>query len=88
MKEAKTAPKEKIEEFLKSLEETEFETPVQEVEFEDRLSDFEIEDLRKQLEERGLPPEEVESIVKQARNLPSALIEDLLQSIDADLEKK
>ncbi|MFW9892375.1 MAG: hypothetical protein ACFFFO_09245, partial [Candidatus Thorarchaeota archaeon] len=88
MKEAETAPKERIQEFLKSLEDTELEIPIEKVDFEDRLSDFEIEDLRKQLEERGIPPEEIESIVKQARNLPSALIDDLLKSIDADLDKK
>ncbi len=88
MKEAKTAPKERIEEFLKTLEDTELDIPIEEVEFEDRLNDFEIEDLRRQLEQRGLPPEEIESIVKQARSLPSALIDDLLKSIDADLDKK
>ncbi|MFW9927737.1 MAG: hypothetical protein ACFFDM_13390, partial [Candidatus Thorarchaeota archaeon] len=88
MKEAETAPKERIDEFLKSLEDTELEIPIQEVEFEDRLSDFEIEDLREQLVQRGIPPEEIESIVMQARNLPSALIDDLLKSIDADLDKK
>ena len=58
------------------------------MEFEDRLSDFELEDLRKQLEKRGLPPEEIGSIVKQAKNLPSALIDDLLKSIDVDLEER
>jgi hypothetical protein len=88
MKEAETAPKERIEEFLKSLEETELEIPIKEIEFEDRLSDFELEDLRKQLEQRGLPQEEIESIVKQAKNLPSALIDDLLKSIDADLKER
>jgi hypothetical protein len=88
MKEAETAPKEKIEEFVKSLEDTKLEIPIQEIEFEDRLSEIEVEDLRKQLVERGIPPEEIESIVAQARNLPSALIDDLLKSIDADLDKK
>ncbi|MFW9842232.1 MAG: hypothetical protein ACFFES_15145 [Candidatus Thorarchaeota archaeon] len=88
MKEAETAPKKRIEEFLKSIEEADLEIPVDEVEFEDRLSEFEIDDLRNQLEQRGLPPEEIDSIIEQARNLPSALIEDLLKSIDADLDKK
>ena len=88
MKETETAPREKIEEFLKSLDDTKLEIPIEETEFEDRLSDFEIEDLRKQLKERGLPSKEIESIVEQARNLPSALIDDLLKSIDADLDKK
>jgi hypothetical protein len=88
MKEAETAPRKRIEEFLKSLEEAELEIPIEEVEFEDRLSEFEVDDLRKQLEQRGLPPEEIDSIIEQARNLPSALIDDLLKSIDADLDKK
>ncbi len=88
MKEAETAPREKIEEFLKSLEDTELDIPIQEIDFEDRLNEIEIEDLRKQLEKRGLPSEEIESIVAQAKNLPSALIDDLLKSIDADLDKK
>jgi hypothetical protein len=88
MKEAETAPKETIEEFVKSLDDTKLEIPIEEddVEFEDRLSDFEIEDLSKQLEKRGLPPEEVNNIVQQAKNLPSALIDDLLKSIDEDMK--
>jgi hypothetical protein len=88
MKEAETAPKERIEEFLESLEDTELEVPVEDVEFEDRLSDFELEDLRKELEKRNLPVEEINTIVKQARNLPKALLDDLLKSIDADLEAR
>jgi hypothetical protein len=62
--------------------------PIKEVEFEDRLSDLEIENLREQLEQRGLPQEEIASILKQAKNLPSALIDELLRSIDADLDAK
>ena len=88
MKEAKTAPRENIEAFLESIEDTELEVPIKEVEFEDRLSDLEIENLREQLEQRGLPQEEVASILKQAKNLPSALIDELLRSIDADLDAK
>ncbi|MFW9807059.1 MAG: hypothetical protein ACFFFK_10065, partial [Candidatus Thorarchaeota archaeon] len=88
MQEAETAPREKIQAFLETLEDTKLEVPIQEVEFEDRLSDFEVDDLRKQLEQRGLPQEEIESIVKQARNLPKALIDDLLKSIDANSDEK
>ena len=88
MQEAETAPREKIQAFLDTLEDTKLEIPIQEVEFEDRLSDFEVEDLRNQLEQRGLPQEEIESIVTQARNLPKALIDDLLKSIDADYDEK
>ena len=88
VEEAKTAPRENIEAFLESIEDTELEVPIKEVEFEDRLSDLEIENLREQLEQRGLPQEEITSILKQAKNLPSALIDELLKSIDADLDAK
>ncbi|MHA2026961.1 MAG: hypothetical protein ACW98U_13760 [Candidatus Thorarchaeota archaeon] len=88
MKQAESAPRRNIEDFLKSLDGTGPDIPIQEVEFEDRLTEYEIEDLRKQLEKRGLPPEEIDSIIKQARNLPSALIDDLLKSIDTNLDKK
>jgi hypothetical protein len=88
VEEAKTAPREKIQAFLESIEDTELEVPIEEVEFEDRLSDLEIENLREQLEQRGLPQEEIASILKQAKNLPSALIDELLRSIDADLDAK
>ena len=85
---AETVPKDRIEEFLKSIEDQEHKDLHEDIEFEDRLSEFEVEELRAELVKRGLPEEEIESIVKQAKNLPSALIEDLLKSIDADLEKK
>jgi hypothetical protein len=88
VEEAKTAPRENIQAFLESIEDTELEVPIKEVEFEDRLSDLEIENLREQLEQRGLPQEEIASILKQAKNLPSALIDELLRSIDADLDAK
>jgi hypothetical protein len=88
MRGAKTAPKETVSEFLESIEEVVPPPPEDDIEFEDMLSEFEIENLRKQLQDRGLPPEEVESIVKQARGLPSALIDDLLKSIDADRERE
>ena len=88
MKQAQTVPRDLVEEFLKTIEDREPKEHLEEVEFEDKLSEFEAEELRLQLVERGLPEEEIESIVKQAKNLPTALIEDLLKSIDADLDKK
>ncbi len=88
MKQAQTVPKDRGEEFLKTIEDKEHKEHLEEIEFEDRLSEFEVEELRLQLVQRGLPEEEIESIVKQAKNLPSALIEDLLKSIDADMDKK
>jgi hypothetical protein len=88
LKQAQTIPKDRVEEFLKTIEDKEHKEHLEEIEFEDRLSEFEIEELHLQLAQRGLPEEEIESITKQAKNLPSALIEDLLKSIDADLDKE
>ena len=88
MKQAKTVERDKIEDFLKTIEGLVPREEPEEIEFEDRLTELEVEELRMQLEQRGLPEEEIDSIVKQAKGLPSALIEDLLKSIDADLEKE
>ncbi|UCH05297.1 MAG: hypothetical protein JSW05_03810, partial [Candidatus Thorarchaeota archaeon] len=83
MREAEKAPRDVAERFLIEAEKME---PFAEekVEFEDRLSDMEVEKLRAELVKRGLPPPEIEAIVSQAKNLPSALVDDLLKSIDAD----
>jgi hypothetical protein len=88
MNTAKTAPKRVVMEYLKSIDKVEPTEIEQEIEFEDTLGELEIEELREQLEQRDLPPEEIEGILKQARGLPKALVEDLLRSIDADLEEK
>jgi hypothetical protein len=84
---AKTAPKKAVREYIKSLDKISSSEIEEEVEFEDTLGEMELADLRKQLEDRNLPPEEIEAILKQAKGLPSALIDDLLKSIDADREK-
>ena len=83
IEQAKKVPRELVSEFLQEVEGL---APVDDAieEFEDRLSDMDIEDLRKELKKRGLPKEEIESIVKQARNLPAALVDELLRSIDSE----
>ncbi|MHA2600977.1 MAG: LamG-like jellyroll fold domain-containing protein [Candidatus Thorarchaeota archaeon SMTZ1-83] len=83
MREAEKVPRDVAERFLKEADKME---PFAEekVEFEDRLSEMEVEKLRAELVKRGLPPPEIEAIVSQAKNLPSALVDDLLRSIDAD----
>jgi len=48
----------------------------------DRLSPFELEELRKDLESRGVPPHEIDNLMKQAERLPRDLVEDLLESLD------
>ncbi|NHJ13848.1 MAG: DUF2341 domain-containing protein [Candidatus Thorarchaeota archaeon] len=83
IEQAKKVPRELAAEFLKEVEQQE-PVPEELVEFEDRLSKMELEDLREELMKRNLPPEEVESILAQAKNLPSALVKDLLDSIDAE----
>jgi len=83
MREAEKAPRDVAERFLKEADKLE---PFKEepIEFEDRLTDMEIEDLRLELKKRGLPPPEIEALVSQAKTLPSALVEELLKSIDAE----
>ncbi|MDH4213059.1 MAG: DUF2341 domain-containing protein [Candidatus Thorarchaeota archaeon] len=87
METAKTAPKKVVMEYLKSIDKMP-QPETEEVEFEDTLGELEIEELREQLEKRNLPPDEIKAILKQAKGLPSALVEDLLRSIDADREER
>ncbi|NHJ13354.1 MAG: hypothetical protein EAX95_06735 [Candidatus Thorarchaeota archaeon] len=49
---------------------------------DDRLSPFEIEQLRKDLEERGVPPHEIDTILEQAKVLPRELVEELIKSLE------
>ncbi|MFX1331043.1 MAG: hypothetical protein ACFE9W_05785 [Promethearchaeota archaeon] len=81
---AKTVPKDKAAEFIKMVEETAPVPMEDKIEFEDVLSEMELEDLRMELKKRGVPVVEIEAIVAQAKNLPKALVQDLLDSIDAE----
>ncbi|MHA2075949.1 MAG: hypothetical protein ACW99X_00005, partial [Candidatus Thorarchaeota archaeon] len=54
----------------------------------DMLSPFEIEELKKELEEKGVLPSEIDVILKQAKELPRDLLEELLKSLDAELRRK
>jgi hypothetical protein len=47
----------------------------------DKLSQFELEELRKELEFRGVPPHEIDTIMEQARVLPRELVEELVRSL-------
>ncbi|MFW9800766.1 MAG: hypothetical protein ACFFD9_10040, partial [Candidatus Thorarchaeota archaeon] len=86
MREAEKAPRDVAERFLREAEKLEpfAEEPV---EFEDRLTEMEIQNLREELQKRGLSPPEIEALVTQAKSLPSALVDELLKSIDADREE-
>ncbi|MFW9958867.1 MAG: hypothetical protein ACFFCT_12425, partial [Candidatus Odinarchaeota archaeon] len=48
----------------------------------DRLSPFEIQELKKNLESRNIPPHEIDTILKQARQLPRDLVEELIRSLE------
>lgn len=48
---------------------------------EDRLSPFEIDELKKDLESKGVPAHEIDTILKQARELPRDLVEELIRSL-------
>jgi hypothetical protein len=50
----------------------------------EKLSDYEIEELRKELESRGVPPHEIDTIMEQARVLPRELVEELVRSLSSD----
>jgi hypothetical protein len=88
IKQARTVPKDKAAEFIKMVEETAPVPDDEAVEFEDVLSEMEVEDLRKELKKRKIPAVEIEAIVAQAKNLPKALVQDLLDSIDAEKKTK
>ncbi|MHA2040550.1 MAG: LamG-like jellyroll fold domain-containing protein [Candidatus Thorarchaeota archaeon] len=83
IEQARKVPRELAADFIKEIEE---QAPVveEEIEFEDRLNELEIEGLRKELKKRKVPKKEIEAIIAQAKNLPKALIKDLLDSIDAE----
>jgi len=48
----------------------------------ERMSEYEIEELRKDLERRGVPPYEIDTILEQARELPRELVEELVKSLE------
>ena len=54
----------------------------------DRLSPFEIEELKKNLESRGVPLPEIDTILKQARQLSRDLVEELIKSLEKKRETK
>jgi hypothetical protein len=61
--------------------------PVEEERIEiqdDRLSPFEIDELKKDLQAKGVPLHEIDTILKQVRELPRDLVEELLKSLDKE----
>jgi hypothetical protein len=51
---------------------------------DDRLSPYEIEELRKELEGKGVPAHEIDTIIEQARVLPRDLVEELIRSLEKE----
>jgi hypothetical protein len=47
----------------------------------EKLSQHELEELRRELESRGVPPHEIDTIMEQARVLPRELVEELVKSL-------
>ena len=47
----------------------------------EKLSQFELEELKKQLEQRGVPAHEIDTIMEQAKKLPRYLIDELVRSL-------
>jgi len=52
----------------------------------DFLSPYELEELRKDLEKRGVPAHEIDTIIKQAERLSRDLVRELLASLDENKE--
>jgi hypothetical protein len=48
------------------------------------MSEYEIDELHKELENKGIPPHEIDTIVEQARELPRELVEELVRSLEGD----
>ncbi|MFW9797266.1 MAG: hypothetical protein ACFFE2_09515 [Candidatus Thorarchaeota archaeon] len=48
----------------------------------EKMSLYEIEELRRDLERRGVPPHEIDTIVEQAKELPRELVDELVKSLE------
>ncbi len=74
--EVRVAPKEEV----TRVEKAEFEEVTETI--SEKMSLFEIEELRKDLERRGIPPHEIETIIEQAKELPRELVDELVRSLE------
>jgi len=74
--EVRVTPKEEV----KRVEKAEFEEVTETI--SEKMSLFEIEELRKDLERRGIPPHEIETIIEQAKELPRELVDELVRSLE------
>jgi hypothetical protein len=72
--EVEVAPEKKVTPKKEEIEEEREETG-------EKMSLYEIEELRKDLERRGVPPHEIETIIEQAKELPRELVDELVKSL-------
>jgi hypothetical protein len=83
LKQARAVPKELVGSFLQSIKST---APVkpEEEELEDRIVEFSIEDFEEKLQKKGIPQEEIDQIIAQAREMDESLLKELLKSLDIE----
>jgi hypothetical protein len=48
----------------------------------EKMSMYELEELRRDLERRGVPPHEIDTIIEQAKDLPRELVDELVKSLE------
>jgi hypothetical protein len=65
----------------KPIEDTTEEPPTPKSE---KMSAYEIEELRKELENKGVLPFEIDTIIEQAKELPRELVDELVKSLERD----
>ncbi len=53
---------------------------------QDKMTLYEIEELRRDLEQKGVPPHEIETIIEQAKALPRDLVDELVKSLEGKKE--
>jgi hypothetical protein len=49
---------------------------------DERMSPYEIEELKRELERKGVPAYEIDTIIKQAETLPKELVEELVRTLE------
>jgi hypothetical protein len=85
-----TPEDEKVEDVITAITRDAEESFVREVDgmvrSSDRLSDYEIKELKKDMEQRGVPPHEIDTILEQAKSLPRDLVEELIKSLSSEEE--
>ncbi|UCE11739.1 MAG: hypothetical protein JSW61_07365 [Candidatus Thorarchaeota archaeon] len=82
LRQARAVPKELVGSFLDSIRSRAPLLPEEEV--EDRIVEFSIEDLEKKLLEKGIPREEIDQIIAQAKVMDESLLSELLKSLDLE----